>query len=204
MIPLEGIIRPFQSSDINLPRRSATSSGTASSGAVGVTIGGTASAGAQIQFIISQSSLVPNPVTVTYTLTAADSVQTAIMGIIAAINANSTLAAAGITATGVSGNLYQMVINQPATLNPQASMTGNVTASLTMMFNSGNVSLNIGRGKISVKTLHGSDHTSITSYVHKFPKEMSFADRLRNNIPSPLQQTGSLSDSLRAGLGGLA
>jgi hypothetical protein len=180
---MEGAIRPFQSLDVAPPKRSQTSGNSYSAGPVTVTVGGVATAGNQIAFTFASSAISGSPVTATYTLTGGDTLQTATLGIVNAINASAPLIAVGIVASGVSGSPLQFTINQPDALTPRAAITSSVTGTLTLSQTSGVVAISPGRGQVRMKTLNGSYSLSVTRYNKKWPKETTFAETLALNLP---------------------
>jgi hypothetical protein len=180
---MEGAIRPFQSLAVAPPRRSQTSGNSYSAGPTTATVGGVATVGNQIAFTFASSAIAGSPVTVTYTLTGGDTLQTATLGIIAAINASAALAAAGVAAVGVSGSPLEFTINQPDALNPRAAVTGTVTGTLTLSLTSGVVAISPGRGQVRMKTLNGSYSLSATVYNKKYPREVTFAQSIGVNLP---------------------
>ena len=87
------------------------------------TIAGTAVAGDVLNLIFTAPYLPGGAVTATYTAVGADNATTMANGLVAAINANAALAAAGITATNVAGVITYGVQNGAGQLRITESMT---------------------------------------------------------------------------------
>lgn len=183
MANFESIVRPFQTPVYTPPRRPQTSIGVTSGGPQSITIGGTANPGDQLALTISSAAIAGSPVTVTFTLGGGDTLATAALGLVAAVNADANLLAAGITASIVPTQPLQITVSQPTSLNPQATFSSSTTGTTTMTLASGNVQIAAGR-RGQVKTLNGSRSFSSTSYNKKWPKETTLADALAGNVPA--------------------
>jgi hypothetical protein len=103
---------------------SAAIPGAASSASETVTVGGTAHTGDHLNLTFTSSAIAGSPLTITYTLTGADTLNSAAAALAAAINANSVLAALGFDAIAVGAVVS---VYQPTALSPQATYTESVT-----------------------------------------------------------------------------
>lgn len=180
MSGLETVIRPFQNREVSSPRRTVRLGGSAN-GPLQISIGGTPGQGYQIVVSFSHASLPGGNVTVQYTLQAADNLQAATLGIMAAINANAPLIALGISASGVPGSPLLLNVNQVASLTPQATISASATGNITLTMSSGVVQIVVRRTS-SIKTLTGSFSQTITTYNHKYPRELTSAENFASQI----------------------
>jgi hypothetical protein len=109
---------------------------SAVSGTITATVSApTVTTGDTVSLTFTNSNLGNNPVTVTYNVGGADTAATITSGLIAQINANSDLAAAGLTATtGSNSNVFNLIdsgTSQAQTTITQ-SETGSATESITL------------------------------------------------------------------------
>jgi hypothetical protein len=170
MPSFERLVRPFTAPSV-APRRTAPARPAAGAGALRVSLGGTPSAGAQLALTVSSAALAGNPVTVGYTLDSDDTLATAALAMVAAINGNAALAAAGIVAAIVPTQPLNFTVTQPASLNPQATFSGSASGGVTMEIENKNVVIQAGRrGRLTV--WNTSFSSEVTVYVIKYPKEV--------------------------------
>lgn len=174
-------IRPFETPNVSPPRRSPTATG-ASPGPIQAIVGGTPRPGDQIIVDISHALLPGGQVEVTYTVAGGDNLQNVATGIVNAINATSSLAPTQITATTVAGQPFQFEVDQPATLQPQATIVVSATGALSLQLSNGAVQIAVAKDN-RIKTSGGSHNQSDTKYTHKWPKEMTFQQVLDAGIP---------------------
>lgn len=172
MVNLERIVRPNQTPIVTPPRVVLSSKGSGSGGPQQVTIGGTATNGDQIAVVITSAAILGSPVTITFALGGGDTLTTATVGLVNAINANTALQAAGISATIVPSQPTQFTVSQPTSLNPQATFVATSTGTTTITMASGNVQISPGK-RGTVKTFNGSASGSTTVYTIKYPREKS-------------------------------
>lgn len=92
------------------------------------TITGTLTFGDGLQLIATSSALAGSPITITYTTKSADTVTTMAAGLVALINANPVLSAAGVLAGNLAGVI---TIYWPSTLSPTIVWTKNITGGAT-------------------------------------------------------------------------
>jgi hypothetical protein len=88
------------------------------------TLTGTLTVGDGLQLIATSSALTGSPLTVTYTTKGGDTLTTMAAGLVALVNANTVLAAAGVFASNLAGVI---TIYWPSTLSPTIVWTKNVT-----------------------------------------------------------------------------
>lgn len=175
MANFERIVRPAQTPNVTPPRVVLTSKGSGSGGPQQITIGGTANNGDQIALVVTSAAVLGSPVTITFTLGGGDTLITAAVGLVNAINANAGLQAAGISASIVPSQPLQITVSQPTSLNPQATFVATSTGTTTITLNAGNVQISPGK-RGTVKTFNGSASGSTTVYAHKYPKEVTLFD----------------------------
>lgn len=100
------------------------------------TIAGTLTVGDTLQLIATSSALTGSPITVSYVTRAGDTTTAMASGLVAAVNANTVLAAAGVFATSALG---VVTLYWPSTVSPNIVWTKNVVgvASETITIGSG-------------------------------------------------------------------
>lgn len=172
MVNFNRIVRPNQIPIVAPPRVVLSSKGSGSGGPQQLSIGGTATNGDQIALVITSAAILGSPVTITFTLGGGDTLVTAAVGLVNAINANGGLQAAGISATIVPSQPTQVTVSQPTTLNPQATFIATSTGTTTLTMTSGNVQISPGK-RGTVKTFNGSASGTTTVYSIKYPREKS-------------------------------
>lgn len=170
---IEQSVRPFQTPDVSPPRLS-PSSGGVTTGPLQVIVGGSPTVGADITISVSHPLLPGGQVTVSYVLVNGDNLQNAAVGAVNAVNANASLLNIGVTATGVSGQPFEFEIDQPATLDPQATIAVSSTPGIMLSLSNGSVSLVVEKSA-QVQTETGSMNASSTQYTHHYPKEVTLA-----------------------------
>lgn len=107
--------------------------GAATSASITATLAGTTAADT-IQLAFSSSALAGSPININYTVPATPTPTSAAAALVALINANAVLAAAGIFASNVAGVIS---IYQPTALTPQATVARTVTGSGTCVLAAG-------------------------------------------------------------------
>jgi hypothetical protein len=109
--------------------------GTYSQSSIDAKVGGTATGGDHVAITITGVSAVNGGAAYTeafYTVVSGDTVQDIAAGVAAKINADSTLSAAGVSASSFDGIItVNLPITPAATSNLSASITGSATESLT-------------------------------------------------------------------------
>jgi hypothetical protein len=170
MTTFERLVRPFETPRIG-PAKSSPSSRARGSGAARFRVGGTPSAGAQLVVTVISAALPGSPITVSYTLDGSDTLATAALAIVGAINGNAALAAAGFVAAIVPTQPLSFTVTQPATLNPQARFSAAATGNLTLDLDTDDIVIQVGRrGRLTVWNTSYSTETTV--YTVKYPKEV--------------------------------
>ena len=172
MAGLEELVRPFQTPDVAPPRRAAASGRLAAwGGTQAIALSGVPMASDTLALTFTSTALAGSPVTVEITLDTGDDLADAAAELIAAVNGAAALIDAGVTASAVEGQPWQLTIGQKPALNPQATVTFEAIGATVMTLTGGNVTLTIGADG-QAKSFHGSRSGSQTVYVIKYPTEV--------------------------------
>ena len=151
-----------------------TISGTATSAAETVTVGGTINAGDVCSLIVTCAAISGSPITLSYTVQGNDNTTTIAAALARAVNNNSAIGSAGIeaTSTGAVVSIYQ-----PTTLSPQATYAkaivgtarctatvgGTSTAADTIELTFTNAGIGGWPANITYTVLNGDTTTSIAA-----------------------------------------
>jgi len=173
---MQKLVRPFVGGDVAPPRQ-IFPTGIDALGVLGqtltITVGGAPSIGDQVVIVFSSSAIPNSPRTISYTAVGGDFLPQIALGLLAAFNADSNLAAAGLLGQIQPGSPASVEITQPVDLNPQATMIGQVVGTTTLSFTSDLLILKIGFGNAGGKTFSKSTSSSITVYNKKMPVEQT-------------------------------
>jgi hypothetical protein len=170
----ERLVRPFATPAV-APSKAAPAAPAAGAGPLRVSLSGTASAGAQLTLTVASAALTGSPIVVGYMLDANDTLATAALAMVAAINGHAALAAAGIVAAIVPTRPLEFTVTQPSSLNPQATFSGAASGGVNMEIENKNVVIQAGRrGRVTV--WNTSFSSEVTVYVIKYPKEVPEAE----------------------------
>lgn len=172
MTNFERLIRPFQTGTIAPPRRPVeiAKSGT-KTGPAQVALSGTPSGGDLL--VINASSPAFGSIVVQHTLGGGETLTDAVLAMVAAVNAETTLTALGVVAAVVPTRPLEFTVTQPVDLNPQIVFTGSATGTTVMTVQSDNVEITAGK-RGSVKNWSTSSNSTVKHYTHKYPKEVTF------------------------------
>lgn len=175
---MEKVIRPFQTLSVTPPRRSVDASGGSGSGPARITVGGGIVALDQLVVTITSTAIGGSPVQVSYTVGGGDTLATVTAGIVAAINGNGNLSAAGVTAAVSASRPVDFTVSQPAGMVPAATVSVSASGSLSVSLTGETIASKPGaRG--SIKSFSASQSEEITFYTTKYPREMGFGESLQ-------------------------